>query len=157
MNGEKLLDNVGRQILRALQENGRVSFSELGRMVGLSSPAVTERVRRMEESGYIKGYKTIVNQEKLGFPITVFVDVEVNAGKINEANEIIGQIPEITEAYRLSGDYGFMLKVVIASMEHLESVIGRVGEFGTPTTSMVLSTPVSSRPLDRYAGHSATE
>jgi Lrp/AsnC family leucine-responsive transcriptional regulator len=154
MNGEKLLDNIGRQILKALQENGRISFSELGRMVGLSSPAVAERVRRMEEAGYIKGYRTIVNQEKLGFPITVFVDVEVNTSKINEAHEMIGQIPEITEAYRLSGDYGLMLKVVIASMDHLESIIDRVGEFGTPTTSMVLSTPVSSRTLDRFLGPS---
>ncbi|MDR1020047.1 MAG: Lrp/AsnC family transcriptional regulator [Synergistaceae bacterium] len=150
MNGEKLLDNIGRQILKTLQENGRVSFSELGRVVGLSSPAVAERVRRMEETGYIKGYKTVVNQEKLGFPITVFVNVEVNGDKVNEAREIIEGIPEITEAYHLSGEYGLMLKAVIASMEHLESIIDRVGQCGATTTSIVLSTPVSSRAIDRF-------
>jgi Lrp/AsnC family leucine-responsive transcriptional regulator len=150
MNGEKLLDNIGRQILRTLQENGRVSFSELGRMVGLSSPAVAERVRRMEEAGYIMGYKTIVNQEKLGFPITVFVNVDVNGERVNEAREIIRGIPEITEAYHLSGEHGLMLKVAIASMDHLESIIDRVGECGATTTSMVLSMPVTSRALDRF-------
>ncbi|MDR0649707.1 MAG: Lrp/AsnC family transcriptional regulator [Synergistaceae bacterium] len=150
MNGEKLLDNIGRQILRTLQENGRVSFSELGRMVGLSSPAVAERVRRMEETGYIKGYRTVVNQEKLGFPITVFVNVDVNGDKMNDAREIIEGIPEITEAYHLSGEYGLMLKVAIASMNHLESIIDQVGECGATTTSIVLSTPVSSRALDRF-------
>ena len=69
MLSNKLLDDIGRQILRILQEDGRISFNELGRKVGLSSPAVAERVRRMEEAGIILGYRAIVDQSRVGYPI----------------------------------------------------------------------------------------
>lgn len=73
MLSNKLLDDIGRQILRILQEDGRISFNELGRKVGLSSPAVAERVRRMEEAGIILGYRAIVDQSRVGYPIMAFV------------------------------------------------------------------------------------
>jgi Lrp/AsnC family leucine-responsive transcriptional regulator len=150
MHSEKLLDDIGRQILKILQENARISFSELGRMVGLSSPAVTERVHSLEEAGYIKGYRAIASQEKLGLPITVFINAAIDVEKINEAEEAICQIPEVVEAYHLSGEYGLMLKVLIASLEHLESVIDRVNDWGNSSSSIVLSSPVASRVLDKF-------
>jgi len=150
MQTDKLLDNIGRQILKSLQENARISFSELGRRVGLSSPAVAERVHRMEESGYIKEYRAIVNQEKLGFPITAFIRVTATVGRLKEADEMALSIPEVIEGHHLTGSDGFILKVVVASMSHLEEIINQMGNYGQTTTSVVLSSPVESRVLTPF-------
>ena len=150
MQTDKLLDNIGRQILKSLQENARISFSELGRRVGLSSPAVAERVHRMEEAGYIKEYRAIVDQEKLGFPITAFIRVTAVAGKMKEADEMARSIPEVIEGHHLTGADGFILKVVVASMGHLEEVINQMSNYGQTTTSVVLSSPVESRVLTPF-------
>jgi Lrp/AsnC family leucine-responsive transcriptional regulator len=145
MREDKLLNDIDRQILKILQVNARISFSELGRMVNLSSQLVTERVRRMEKAGYIKRYIAVANHEKLGLPITVFISVAIDVGKIKEADEAICQIPEITEAHHLSGEYGLMLKVMVASIKHLESVIDKVSDWGKATSSIVLSSSITSR------------
>ena len=87
MHEDKLLDEIGVQILRMLQKNARVSFSELGRIVGLSSPAVAERVHRLEEAGFIKEYMAVVDHGKLGFPIMAFINLTPRAGKIKEVDE----------------------------------------------------------------------
>jgi len=150
MNTGKLLDDIGRQILKALQENARISFSELGRRVGLSSPAVAERVHRMEEAGYIKEYRAIVDQEKLGFPITAFIRVMANVGKLKDADDMARTIPEVIEGHHLTGADGFILKVVVASMGHLEEIINQMSNYGQTTTSVVLSSPVESRVLTPY-------
>ncbi|MDR1132719.1 MAG: Lrp/AsnC family transcriptional regulator [Synergistaceae bacterium] len=150
MQTEKLLDDIGRQILKALQENARISFSELGRRVGLSSPAVAERVHRMEEAGYIRGYKAVVDQEKLGFPITAFIRVAPIVGKLKEADEMARTIIEVVEGHHLTGTDGFILKVVVASVGHLEQIINQMGNYGQTTTSIVLSSPVESRVLTPY-------
>ena len=150
MQTDKLLDNIGRQILKSLQENARISFSELGRRVGLSSPAVAERVHRMEEAGYIKEYRAIVDQEKLGFPITAFIRVTAAAGRMKEADDMARSIPEVIEGHHLTGSDGFILKVVVASMGHLEEIINQMGNYGQTTTSVVLSSPVESRVLTPF-------
>ncbi|MDR0764089.1 MAG: Lrp/AsnC family transcriptional regulator [Synergistaceae bacterium] len=150
MQTDKLLDNIGRQILKALQENARISFSELGRRVGLSSPAVAERVHRMEEAGYLKGYRAVVDQEKLGFPITAFIRVAPSAGKLKEADEMARAIAEVIEGHHLTGTDGFILKVVVASVGHLEQIINQMSNYGQTTTSIVLSSPVEFRALTPY-------
>ncbi|MDR3254761.1 MAG: Lrp/AsnC family transcriptional regulator [Synergistaceae bacterium] len=147
MHDEKLLDGIGLQILRMLQENARVSFSELGRRVGLSSPAVAERVRRMEEAGYINGYKAVVDNASLGFPITAYISMKASIGKLADADELARKIPEIVEGYHLTGDEGTLFKVISPSVNHLELVINQLSDYGATTTSVVLSSPVSSRVL----------
>ena len=150
MQTDKLLDDIGRQILKALQENARISFSELGRRGGLSSHAVAERVHRMEEAGYIKEYRAVVNQEKLGFPITAFIRVTANVGKLKESDDMARTIPEVVEGHHLTGTDGFILKVVVASVGHLEQIINQMSNYGQTTTSVVLSSPVESRVLTPY-------
>ena len=150
MQTDKLLDDIGRQILKALQENARISFSELGRRVGLSSPAVAERVHRMEEVGYIKEYRAIVDQEKLGFPITAFIRMTANVGKLKDADDMARTIPEAIEGHHLTGTDGFILKVIVTSVGHLEDIINQMSNDGQTTTSVVLSSPVESRVLTPY-------
>jgi Lrp/AsnC family leucine-responsive transcriptional regulator len=150
MQGDKLLDDIGRQILKSLQENARISFSELGRRVGLSSPAVAERVHRMEEAGYNREYRAIVDQDKLGFPITAFIRVTASVGKLKEADDMARTIPEVVEGHHLTGTDGFILKVVVSSVGHLEEIINQMSNYGQTTTSIVLSSPVESRVLTPF-------
>jgi Lrp/AsnC family leucine-responsive transcriptional regulator len=147
---DKLLDEIGKKILKILQENARISFSELGRIIGLSSPAAAERVRRMEEAGYIKEYRAIVDQTKLGFPITAFISMSASIGKLKEADELARTIPEVIEGYHLTGTEGMIFKVVVPSVSHLELVINQMSDYGETTTSIVLSSPVTSRSLTPF-------
>ncbi|MDR1917113.1 MAG: Lrp/AsnC family transcriptional regulator [Synergistaceae bacterium] len=145
--GFKALDEIGTKILMNLQKNARIPFSELARIVGLSSPAVAERVHRLEESGYITKYHAVVDPDKMGFPIIAFINMTMNGLKLKDINEKITSIPEIAEAYHLAGDYGIMLKVLVSSASHLGLVINKLNSFAETTTSVVLSSPVKSREL----------
>ena len=148
MLSSKLLDDIGRQILRILQEDGRISFNELGRKVGLSSPAVAERVRRMEEAGIILGYRAVVDQSRIGYPIMAFIRLAIPATQLEQADELARAIPEVLECHHLTGSDGVILKVVVSSVGHLEEVISNMGICGMTTTAIVLSSPVVTRPID---------
>ena len=147
MLSSKLLDDIGRQILRILQEDGRISFNELGRRVGLSSPAVAERVRRME-AGIILGYRAVVDQSRVGYPIMAFIRLSIPVSFLAQADELAKAIPEVLECHHLTGSDGVILKVVVSSVGHLEEVISQMGSCGMTTTAIVLSSPVVSRPID---------
>jgi Lrp/AsnC family leucine-responsive transcriptional regulator len=145
--GFKALDEIGTKILMNLQKNARISVSELARIVGLSSPAVAERMHRLEQSGYITGYQAVVSSEKIGFPITAFINMTMTGLELEDMNEKIAAIPEVVEAYHLSGDYGIMLKASAKSMRHLESVINKLNDFAKTTTFVVLSSFIAPREL----------
>jgi Lrp/AsnC family leucine-responsive transcriptional regulator len=143
---EKLLDATGWQILHALQENARLSYSELGQRVGLSSPAVAERIRRMEDVGIISGYHTEINLAKVGFPITAIIRMSTAPGE--HCTSFIGfveNIPEVLTCYRVTGSDSLIMRIIASSVEHLESLIDQLSAHGQLTTSIVLSTPVSRR------------
>jgi Lrp/AsnC family transcriptional regulator, leucine-responsive regulatory protein len=145
---ESQLDEVSWQILEALQEDARISFSELGRQVGMSPPAVAERVRRMEDMGIITGYHAAINLEKVGFPITAFV--RINAGQYcSRMGDAVQDIPEVVEYHRVTGGDSGILKIVVSSVAHLEIVIDRLTTFGTTITSIVLSNPLNRRAVTR--------
>ena len=97
---EKLLDDIGWRILKELNENARLSFSELGRRVGLSVPAVTERVRRMEDVGVIKGYRVELDPAKIGFPITAFMRLSMVGDVYARLTSLVKDIPEVVECHR---------------------------------------------------------
>jgi Lrp/AsnC family leucine-responsive transcriptional regulator len=147
LNG-KLLDDIGRQILKILQVDGRISFNELGRRVGLSSPAVAERVRRMEEAGIILGYRAIVDQSRIGYPIMAFIRLSTTVARLPQADELAKSIPEVLECHHLTGSDGVILKVVVSSVGHLETVISKMGDCGMTTTAIVLSSPITGRAID---------
>ncbi len=147
---ERLLDETGWHILEALQENARLSFSELGQRVGLSSPAVAERVRRMEDAGIITGYRAEVNTAKIGYPITAIIRVSNSPGerctRLTASTQVIS---EVLECYRVTGSDSLIMKVMASSVEHLESLIDRISEHGQLTTSIVLSTVLDRKVVTR--------
>lgn len=113
----------------------------------MSASAVTERVRRLEETGVISGYTAVVEQEQLGMPILAFVRLRYPNGNYKPFHDLLETTTEILEAHHVTGDDCFMLKVAARSMTHLEEVSGRVGSLGSVTTSVVCSSPLPRRPL----------
>ncbi|TXS51575.1 Lrp/AsnC family transcriptional regulator [Streptomyces sp. t39] len=142
-------DATDWRILGALQAQGRASFTELAKAVSMSPSAVTERVRRLEETGVIKGYTAVVDPERLGLPIMALVRLRYPTGNYKPFHDLLDTTPEIVEAHHVTGDDCFVLKVTARSMRHLEEVSGKIGGLGSVTTSVVYSSPLPSRPISR--------
>jgi Lrp/AsnC family leucine-responsive transcriptional regulator len=142
---ESVADGVNRRILRELQSNPRLTMSELGRRVGLSSPAVTERVRRLEELGIIQGYRLDINPAALGLPIAAYVRVRPNPGQLPNIAQLAQQIPEVVECHRVTGEDCFIIKIYLPSLEQLDRILDAFLLYGTTTTSLIQSSPVPLR------------
>jgi len=147
LENEKLLDTTGWQILCALQEDARLSYSELGRRVGLSLPAVAERVRRLEDAGIITGYRAQVDTAKLGYPIMAFIRMSLTRDRDPQVSAIVREMPEILECHRITGSDCFVMRAVVSSVSHLETLIDRLSVYGELVTSVVLSSPVTARTI----------
>jgi Lrp/AsnC family leucine-responsive transcriptional regulator len=142
VENKKLLDNTGCRVLAALQQDARLSFVELGRRVGLSAPAVAERVRRMEEAGIITGYNARVAPGKIGRPVLAFTRLQISRDQYTSLTNVAQKMPEVLECHHLAGADAFLVKIAASSVEHLEQVLDRLSEFGATNTSIVLSSPV---------------
>ena len=132
---------------KSLQRNARQSFAELGRTIGLSTPAVAERVHRLEEAGVITGYHASLNAAKLGVPIRVLVRLTIPGGElqINRTVTAIKELSEISRCHRITGAESFVIEADVVSIRHLEALIDRLSALGATSTSTVLSSPVERR------------
>jgi Lrp/AsnC family transcriptional regulator, leucine-responsive regulatory protein len=144
---ERPLDKVDWQIVEELQADGRLSFKELGRRINLSAPAVAERVRRLEESGVITGYRAEIDARRAGYPFLAFVQLRCSFNKCLLKTSTAADYPEIVEVHKLSGDHCTMLKVRAATLDHLEGFFERVGQHGSLRSYVVLSTQFDERPV----------
>jgi Lrp/AsnC family leucine-responsive transcriptional regulator len=138
----RLLDETGQRILRALQENARLPFSELGRQVGLSAPATAERVRRLEEAGVIAGYHARTDAAAIGRPVSAFLRLETAAAHYPAVIALARQAPEVTACHHVSGEDAFVIQVSVPDVGALEAAIARFSPYGPTRTAVVLSTPV---------------
>jgi Lrp/AsnC family leucine-responsive transcriptional regulator len=141
------LDAIAWKILEALQQNARQSFAELGRKIGLSTPAVAERVHRLEEAGVITGYHASLDKAKLGVPIRVLVRLTIPGGElqISRTVTVIKDLTEISRCHRITGSESFVIEADVVSIRHLEALIDRLSALGGTSTSTVLSSPVEKR------------
>ncbi|QOV35439.1 Lrp/AsnC family transcriptional regulator [Streptomyces ferrugineus] len=142
-------DALDRQILELLQTDGRIKLSELGRRVRLSPAAVTERVRRLEAAGVITGYGAQVAPARLGYGIQAFIRVSPHGGynlRHPRTLELIDR-PEIVEVHHVVGEDCWILKVAVEDTAHLEEILEQTSALGRTTTSIVLSSPVRTKPL----------
>jgi Lrp/AsnC family transcriptional regulator, leucine-responsive regulatory protein len=145
------LDVVDWGIVEALQANARISFSELGRQIGLSASALTERIRRLEGRGIIEGYHARINRAKLGMGITVHIHLRPLATAESALLSAVMHLPEVCVCRRLTGNDCYFLEATVTSIPHLEQLLRRLTPFGQITTSVILSTPIAHRPLSRHA------
>ncbi len=141
------LDRISWKILEELQQDGRLSWAELGRRVGLTTPAVAERVYRLERLGVIRGFHADIDLERLGMPIQIFVRLSM-AGPEQLVRAFQLQVQkweEVLECHRVTGSDSFIVKARVVSVEHLERLLDRLGHFGSTSTATVLSSPVQQR------------
>ena len=141
----EILDVTNLRILGLLMDDPRLPMSELARRVGMSSPAVTERVQRMQDAGVIRGARLDVDQTALGLGITAFVRVRPMPGQLQNVAELARATPEIVECHRVTGEDCFIMKVLVGRVELLEAVLDEILKYGNTTSSIVQSTPVPLR------------
>ena len=143
----EILDSLDHKLLAELQGNARLSFAELGRRVALSTPAVAERVRRLEESGVITRYAAMVDPAKVGLPIRAFIKITVPGDRLPHFNTLAQRVPEIRECHRVTGAESYILQVAVRDLPHLEAVIDSLTPYVATNTSMVLASPVPWNPV----------
>jgi Lrp/AsnC family leucine-responsive transcriptional regulator len=141
------VDPTDWRILEELQRDGRASFAELARAVAMSPSAVAERVRRLEETGVITGYRAVVDPERVGLQVMAMVRLRYPTGNYRPFHALLDSTPEIIEAHHVTGEDCFVLKVLTRSMRHLEEVTGRISGLGAVTTSVVYSSPLTGRAI----------
>ena len=140
-----LLDEINLRLLRELQTDGRIGFAELGRRVGMSAPAVAERVSRLERAGVITGYRAELDPAALGFPVSAIVRIRPSPGQLQRVRDVAADSPEVAECYRITGDDCYLMRLHLRSIDDLEEILDRFTPHGQTTTSIVHSTPVPRR------------
>ena len=155
--GRSVLDAKNLDLLRQLLSTPRIPISELARRVGMSAPAVRERIARLEDAGVIARWRVDLDPVALGFPLLAFVRVRPMPGKLPKIAELAQRIPQVVECHRTTGEDCFIMKVYFVAMEELDQVLDQFLAHGQTTTSLVQSTPVPSRdlPLPGRAGRPA--
>ena len=142
-----LLDDVNRRVLFELQGNPRVTMSALARQVGMSAPAVTERVQRLEQAGVITGYRVEIDPAALGLPVAAFARIRPIPGQLPKIAALAKRSPEVSECHRITGEDCFLIKLHAPTIEALEEILDRFLVHGNTVTSIVVSSPVPPRPL----------
>jgi Lrp/AsnC family leucine-responsive transcriptional regulator len=148
LTSEPSLDAVDWRILGELQANARITYTELGRRVALTAPAVAERVRRLEEAAVITGFRAELDPAAIGYPVTAFVRWTAAGPDCAHLGEVAKEIPEIVECHRVTGETSYLVKVVARDVRHLEDLIDRLMPWGSTITSVVLSSSVRHRTLE---------
>ena len=139
------VDEIDARILAALIDNARISLAELARAVGLSSPSVSERVRRLEEAGVIGGYSVKINPAALGYPLSAWLRVRPIPGQLQKVADILRGLPEVVECDRITGEDCFIARAHLRSVEDLEALIDEIIPYATTNTSIIQSSPVPRR------------
>lgn len=144
---DPLLDATNRRLLTELQADARLSLAELGRRVRLSSPAVAERLQRLEREEVILGYHAELNPRALGLALGAVMRVRPAPNQQRRIGELARETPEVVDCRRITGEDCYVMTVYVRSVEHLESVIDRFTAHGQTTTSIIQSAPVAGRGL----------
>jgi len=142
---DALLDGVNLRVLAELRDSPRLSMAELARRVGMSAPAVTERVQRLQQAGVIAGYRLDIDPAAVGLPVTAFARIRPMPGSLPKIAALAAEIPEVTECYRITGEDCFLVKLHAPAIDQLEGILDRFLVYGNTTTSIVVSTPVPRR------------
>ncbi|MEL6965076.1 MAG: Lrp/AsnC family transcriptional regulator [Pseudomonadota bacterium] len=139
------LDAVDEQLLKALIANVRTTNAELARLVGLSAPSVSERIKRLEEAGVIRGYTLTIDPEAVGLPVSAWLRIRPMPGQLQKVAEIVRGLPEIVECDRVTGEDCFLARAHVTSVQDLERIIDEIIPYAMTNTSIIQSSPVERR------------
>lgn len=143
------IDELNWAILTRLQQNARYSFAKIGREIGLSSPAVAERVKKMEDAGIIKGYKTQISYHKTGNQLKAIITLRAFMGRLKPFLEKVKEFKEVSNCYRITGNENIIMEVVLRDQAHLEEFIDKLITYGETKTHIVLSQVVEFGAIDK--------
>ncbi|MGY8885915.1 MAG: Lrp/AsnC family transcriptional regulator [Flavobacteriales bacterium] len=146
------IDSLNWKILNCLQSNARMSNAEIGRRAGISSPAVNERIKKMEDAGVINGYKTIVSPFETGYQLMAIVTLRAFMGKLMPFLHKVKGYDEVLNCYRITGNENIVMEVVLKDQKHLERFIDQLITYGETKTQIVLSHVVSNKVITKYIG-----
>ena len=151
------LDATDLELLQELEIDARLSLAELGRRVGLSPPAVADRLQRLEETGVIRAYRAELDPRALGYQLAVVLRIRPAPRELKKVAELAQRTPEVVECHRITGDDCYLMKAHVRDVDHMEEVIDRFAIYGQTTTSIVQSSPVPGRglPLERRRARTA--
>jgi Lrp/AsnC family transcriptional regulator, leucine-responsive regulatory protein len=152
-----LIDDIARKLLDELQKDARLSYAELGRRIGLSPSATSERLRNLEEAGVIRGYRAEIDPSSLGLSVTAIIRMACDGEQYRRFVTFLETCEEVRECHHVTGGDALMIKVLVGSIEELEQLVMKFLRFGVPTTSIVLSSPLtrSLYRLDPFAPEKA--
>lgn len=139
------LDDIDRELIAVLADDGRIAVSELARRVGLSAPSTAERMRRLEAQGVIRGFAVQIDPRALGYTLQAIVRVKPMPGQLHLVEEEIRRIPEFVECDKVTGDDCFICRLFLHSIEQLDAILSKVTERAETSTAIVKSTPVARR------------
>lgn len=141
------MDQTDLKIISILQQDGRISMKELGKIVSLSPPAVAERVKRLEDDRVIERYKAVINNEKIGKPICVLINASIKPERQEGFLEFAKKSDEIVECHHVTGPHSMIMKAYIREMSHLEELVGKVQFFGNTETFIIMSSPIEGKEI----------
>ena len=141
------MDTHNLKILQCLQENARISNASIGRFVGLSAPAVAERIRKMEDAGVIVGYKALISPFQMGYQLKAIITLRAFMGKLKPFLEKVKTFEEVVNCYRITGNENIVMEVVLKNQGHLEEFIDQIISYGESKTQIVLSHVVAHNPI----------
>lgn len=141
------MDTLNWAILEELQKNARISFSEIGRKVGLTSPAVAERVRKMEDSGVITSYNVHLAHQKTGYQLRAIITLRAFTGRLKAFLETVKTYREVINCYRITGNENIIMEVVLKDQVHLERLIDKLITYGETRTHIILSNVIKDAPI----------
>ena len=141
------IDLLNWKILHCLQENARQSNAEIGRKVGISSPAVSERIKKMEDIGIISGYKTVVSPFEVGYQLKAIITIRAFMGKLKPFLQKVKTYKEVLNCYRITGNENIVMEVVLKDQKHLEQFIDQLISYGETKTHIVLSNVIENAPI----------
>jgi Lrp/AsnC family leucine-responsive transcriptional regulator len=144
-----LMDALNWKILKCLQENARQSNAKIGRIVGISSPAVSERIKKMEDVGVINGYKTIVSPYEVGYQLKAIITIRAFMGKLKPFLTKVKSFDEVLNCYRITGNENFVLEVMLKNQKHLEQFIDQLISYGETKTQIVLSNVIENATITK--------
>ena len=143
------MDAINFRILEALQEDARMPFTRIGQDLGMSSPAISDRVKKMEDLGVIRGYKAIVDPKALGYQLQAMITLRAFVGKLRPLLDKVPQLREVRNCYRITGTENIIMEVVLEDQGHLERFIDLLIDYGETRTHVVLSQVIAQNPLGR--------
>ena len=141
------IDGKAWALLQAIQQDGRLSLPELAARVGISVPATSERLKRLEEAGVIRGYRALVDPAAVGYGVQALIGMTTPQPGKQKLLAKLREMPEVVECVHVTGQDSYMLRVVTRDIAHLEALVGAINHFGETRTSIVMSTPIPLRPL----------